>query len=93
LDRLAKDAEVSQPSEPDPENAYYQGSIYAFDGKNVAALHMFTMAIEENYCAYSNLLSDPLLTKLRSDPQFNMVLTAASDCQAAIKTVKSPASK
>ncbi len=42
LDRMAKDAETSQPSEPDPENAYYQGSILAFDGKNVAALHMFT---------------------------------------------------
>jgi tetratricopeptide (TPR) repeat protein len=90
LDRMAKEAETSQPSEPDPENAYYQGSILAFDGKNVAALHMFTMAIEENYCSYSNLLSDPLLTKLRSDPDFNKVLTAASQCQAAVKPASSP---
>jgi serine/threonine protein kinase/tetratricopeptide (TPR) repeat protein len=93
LDRMAKDAETAQPSEPDPENAYYQGSILAFDGKNVAALHMFTMAIEENYCAYSNLLSDPLLSKLRSDPDFNKVLTAASDCQAAVKVTGSPSAK
>ncbi len=90
LDRMAKEAETSQPSEPDPENAYYQGSILAFDCKNVAALHMFTMAIEENYCSYSNLLSDPLLTKLRSDPDFNKVLTAASQCQAAVKPANSP---
>jgi len=93
LDRMAKDAETSQPSEPDPENSYYQGSIYAFDGKNAAALHMFTMAIEQNYCAYSNLLSDPLLTKLRSDPAFNTVLTAASDCQSAVKAVTAGAPK
>ncbi len=93
LDRMAKESETSQPSEPDPENAYYQGSILAFDGKNVAALHMFTLAIEENYCAYSNLLSDPLLTKLRSDPDFNRVLTAASDCQAAVKAPSSPPAK
>ncbi len=90
LDRMAKEAETSQPSEPDPENSYYQGSILAFDGKNVAALHMFTMAIEQNYCSYSNLLSDPLLSKLRSDPAFNKVLTAASDCQAAVKVPSSP---
>ena len=90
LDRMAKEAETSQPSEPDPENAYYQGSILAFDGKNVAALHMFTMAIEENYCSYSNLLSDPLLTKLRSDPDFNKVLTTASQCQTAVKPASSP---
>jgi serine/threonine protein kinase/Tfp pilus assembly protein PilF len=93
LDRMAHDAETSQPSEPDPENSYYQGSIYAYDGKNVAALHMFTMAIEQNYCSYSNLLSDPLLAKLRSDPAFNKVLTAASDCQSAIHPLNSPQRK
>ncbi len=93
LDRMAHDAETSQPSEPDPENSYYQGSIYAYDGKDVAALHMFTMAIEQNYCSYSNLLSDPLLIKLRSDPAFNKVLTAASDCQSAIHPVNPPQRK
>jgi serine/threonine protein kinase/Tfp pilus assembly protein PilF len=93
LDRMAKEAETSQPSEPDPENAYYQGSIFAYDGKDAAALHMFTLAIEENYCAYSNLLSDPLLKKLRSEPDFNKVLTAASDCQSAVKAVGPPPHK
>ena len=93
LDRMAHDAETSQPSEPDPENSYYQGSIYAYDGKDVAALHMFIMAIEQNYCSYSNLLSDPLLIKLRSDPAFNKVLTAASDCQSAIHPVNPPQRK
>jgi hypothetical protein len=93
LERLAKEAETSQPSEPDPENSYYQGSILAFDGKNAAALHMFTLAIEQNYCAYSNLLSDPLLVSLRSDPDFNKVLTAASDCQSSVRAVSSPQRK
>ena len=84
LDQIAQQAETGLPVEPDPENSYYQGSIYAYCGKNAAALHMFTLAIELNYCAYSNLLSDPLLSKIRSDPAFNQVLTAAHDCQAGI---------
>ena len=87
LDQMAQQAETGLPTEPDPENSYYQGSIYAYCGKNKAALHMFTLAIELNYCAYSNLLSDPLLTKLHSDPEFNKVLTAASDCQSGVKAI------
>jgi eukaryotic-like serine/threonine-protein kinase len=87
LDEMAQQAETGLPTEPDPENSYYQGSIYAYCGKNKAALHMFTLAIELNYCAYSNLLSDPLLAKLRSDPEFNKVLTAASECQAGVKAI------
>ena len=31
-------------------------------------------------CAYSNLLHDPLLEKLRADPGFNKVLTSAKQC-------------
>ncbi len=59
LDRIARDFETTQPVEPDPELWYYQGSILAFCGKKEAAFRLFTMAIEQNYCSYSNLLSDP----------------------------------
>ncbi len=90
LDRMAQQAETSLPTEPDPENSYYQGTIYAYSGKNQAALHMFTLAIELNYCAYSNLLSDPLLARIRSDPEFNKVLTAAHDCQTAVRALLPP---
>ena len=84
LDLMAQQAETSLPTEPDPESSYYQGSIYAYCRKNAAALHMFALAIELNYCAYSNLLSDPLLSKIRSDPEFDKVLTAAHSCQAGV---------
>jgi hypothetical protein len=46
---------------------------------------MFKIAVGQNYCAYSNLLSDPLLAKLRADPRIDEVLTAASACQEAIR--------
>jgi serine/threonine protein kinase/TolB-like protein len=92
LDRMASEAAVSQPAEPDPELWYYQGSIFAYCGKKDAAFHLFKLAIEQNYCAHSNLLSDPLLAKLRSDPKFDEVLTASSQCQLAVQAPASAAS-
>ena len=90
LDRIAHDAETGQPSEPDPENWYYQGTLFAFCGKKQAALHLLQSAVEQNYCAHDNLLYDPLLAKLRTDTAFDKVLTAAGACQEAVKAAGTP---
>lgn len=90
LDKMAHDAETSQPSEPDAELWYYQGAIYGYCGKKEAAFHLFKAAIEQNYCAHSNLLSDPLLVKLRSDRRFDDLLTAASRCQEVLSNPQKP---
>ena len=92
LDRMAHDAETSQPSDPDPELSYYQGAIYAYSGKKEAAFHMIKTAIESNYCAYSNLLNDPLLRGLHSDRRFDELLTAAHECQQAVQAPSTPQS-
>ena len=81
LDRIAQDAETSFPADPDPETWYYEASLFAYCGKTQAALHLLESAVENNYCAYSNLLSDPLLAKLRADPDIDKLLTAAHQCQ------------
>jgi eukaryotic-like serine/threonine-protein kinase len=93
LDRMAQEAETSLPTEPDPETWYYQGALFGYCGKKQAALHLLQSAVEQNYCAYSNLLSDPLLAKLRTEPAFNKVLTAASACQDAVRTAGNPPSQ
>ena len=85
LDRIAQEDETNLPSDPDAETWYYQGTVLAFCGKKQAALHMLEAAVGQNYCAYSNLLSDPLLAKLRADPAFDKVLTAAAACQEAVR--------
>jgi len=85
LDRMAQEAENSLPTEPDAETWYYQGALFAYCGKKQAALHLLQSAVEQNYCAHENLLSDPLLAKLRTDAAFNKVLTAASVCQEAVR--------
>ena len=84
LDRLAHEAETNPPAEADPELSYYQGAIFAFCNKKEAAFHMLSVAIEQNYCAYSNLLSDPLMRGLHSERRFDEILTAAHGCQQAV---------
>ena len=86
LDRIAHEDETSLPTDPDPETWYYQGAILAYCGKKQAALHMLESAVGQNYCAYSNLLSDPLLAKLRTDTEFDKVLTQAGRCQEAVRS-------
>jgi serine/threonine protein kinase/tetratricopeptide (TPR) repeat protein len=80
LDRIAHELETNQGTEPDPEVLYYEGALLGYCGKKQAALHLLQSAVERNFCAYSNLLNDPLLEKLRADPGFNKVLTSAKQC-------------
>jgi serine/threonine protein kinase/tetratricopeptide (TPR) repeat protein len=81
LDKTTTEAETSVLAEPDPEPWYEQGTIMAFCGKPAIALHLLTAAVEQNYCSYSALLSDPLLAKMRSTKEFDAVLTASHQCQ------------
>src|SRR3984885_15009503 len=85
LDKITADTEASVLAEPDPEPWYYEGTIMAFCGKPAIALHMLTAAVEQNYCSYSALLSDPLLANLRSSKDFDAVLTAAHECQENVR--------
>jgi hypothetical protein len=87
---MAREAETSGPSDPDPENSYYQGTLFAYAGKKEAAFHLLKTGIEQNYCAYSNLLSDPLLRGLHSDRRFDELLTAAHNCQEAVQAAGLP---
>lgn len=89
LDRIAHGAETDLPTDPDPETWYYEGALLAYCGKRDAALHMLESAVEQNYCAYSNLVHDPLLGKLRTDTEFNKVLLAAGACQEAVRAAAS----
>ncbi len=84
LDKITAEAEASVLAEPDPERWYYEGTIMAYCGKPEIALHMIKAAVEQNYCSYSALLSDPLLAKLRTSKEFDEVLTAAHQCQEAV---------
>jgi TolB-like protein/Tfp pilus assembly protein PilF len=82
--KVAEQTEKSVIAEPDPEPWYHQATIIAYCGQKDIALRLLSRSVEQNYCGYSALLMDPLLAKLRSDGQFNRVLTAADDCQKSL---------
>jgi len=85
MDRIVREAESSAMLEPDPEAWYHVGALLAYCGQKDAALRLLKAAVQQNYCAYSALLEDPLLKELRKDTAFNEVLTAGSKCQEALK--------
>jgi serine/threonine protein kinase/Tfp pilus assembly protein PilF len=85
LDKIVQESEASVMTEPDPEAWYHVGVLLAYCGKDEAALRLLKAAVQQNYCAYSALLGDPLLKNLRKETAFNEVLTAASQCQETLK--------
>jgi eukaryotic-like serine/threonine-protein kinase len=85
LDRIVRDTGTATMTELDPEQWYRVGSLMAYCGQKDAALRLLKAAVQQNYCAYSPLLEDPLLKDLRKDTEFNQVLTAGSNCQESLK--------
>jgi TolB-like protein len=85
MDRIVRDEEASVMTEADPEAWYHVGALMAYCGQKDAALRLLKAAVQQNYCAYSALLEDPLLKDLRKETAFNEVLTAASTCQETLK--------
>jgi serine/threonine protein kinase/tetratricopeptide (TPR) repeat protein len=81
LDRMTQEGTTSLGVGEDPESSYELGSVLAFAGKRDAAIRIIRTAIEQNYCAYSDLENDPLLDKVRATPEFADLLKAARFCQ------------
>ena len=70
-----EDTEASVMVEPNPEAWYRVGALMAYCGQKQPALRLLKAAVQQNYCAYSALLNDPLLQNLRKESDFNAVLT------------------
>ena len=68
-------------ADPDPENTYFYATWIAYCGRKDLALPMLKNVIERNYCAVTPLRTDPFLAKLRGEPEFAQLVTAAKQCQ------------
>ncbi len=77
----AKKVETAAFEALDPEPRYSFGTVLSYCGQKDAAVRMLKSAIQQNYCAYTALQTDPLLVKLRGTPEFSQLLSAARDCQ------------
>ena len=85
LARIVRENEASVMLELDAEAWYHVGALMAACGQKEPALRLLKAAVQQNYCAYSALLDDPLLKDLRKDTAFDVVLTAGANCQAVLK--------
>ncbi len=85
MERIVRESVASTMTEADPEAWYHVGALMAYCGQKDAALKLLKAAVQQNYCAYSALLADPLLKDLRKETAFNEVLTAGSKCQETLK--------
>jgi serine/threonine protein kinase/tetratricopeptide (TPR) repeat protein len=81
LDKVVHETESALLADADAEPRYLVGTTLAYCDQKDAALHLLKSAIEQNYCAYTALQTDPLLVKLRGTPQFSGLLSAAKECQ------------
>ena len=79
IDELSKDAHGFWLS--DPEVRYTTAEIEAFCGRNRVALALLRQAVQDRFCAYPALDSDPLFSPLRHTAEFQEIRSAGMDCQ------------
>jgi TolB-like protein len=65
----------------DPEIRYTAAEIEAFCGRNQVALGLLRQAVQDRFCSYPALDSDPLFSPLRHTTEFQEIRSAAMDCQ------------
>jgi len=66
---------------PDSETNYLSATHLSYVGETGAALAMLKRTVEEGYCAYPGMETDPLLANLRSKPEFVEIRSAGMRCQ------------
>ena len=66
---------------PDPFAKYLLAAWDSFCGEPDLALGELRRAISQNYCAYPQMETDPLLTKIRARPEFAEIRSLGIACQ------------
>jgi TolB-like protein/predicted Ser/Thr protein kinase len=82
--QLARSAEPVLLGLRDPELKYYHATVLSYCGQKDLALELLRSSIAQNYCATEALDKDPLLERLRGEPAFSELKTAAHRCSAVI---------
>jgi serine/threonine protein kinase len=90
-DQAAQKIEAAALAGTDVEPLYSVGALLAYCEQKDAALRLLKKAIEQNYCAYTALQTDPLLVKLRGTPAFPQLLSVAKQCQSNFLAQRSAA--
>jgi hypothetical protein len=81
MHRLTQAAEKALMAQRDPEFRYHQGALLSWCGEEPMAAQLLRSAIEQNYCSYTALYTDPALARLRNTPDFAALTSQAKQCQ------------
>ena len=90
-DKAAQTIEATALAGSDIEPLYSVGALLSYCEQKDAAVRLLKKAVEQNYCAYTALQTDPLLVKLRGTPEFIELLSAAKECQSKFLGERPPA--
>ena len=90
-DKVAQTIEATALAGADIEPLYSVGALLSYCDQKDAALRLLKKAVEQNYCAYTALQTDPLLVKLRGTPEYTALLSAAKQCQSNFLAERSAA--
>jgi TolB-like protein len=80
LSGLASEIRSARLAMHDPELKYHAAAALADCGQHGPALDLLSRAIDEGYCSYPALDTDPLWASLRAQPGFAAVRTRAVAC-------------
>jgi eukaryotic-like serine/threonine-protein kinase len=80
-DHSFREREAPLETNPDPENRYLAATDMAYCGEKESAVRLLKSAIEGKYCAYEALQKDPLLSSIRSMPEYPPLLSEAKQCR------------
>jgi serine/threonine protein kinase len=81
MDKITREAELSVMRESDPEGWFHLGELMGYCGQQDVAIRLLKAAIQQNYCAYEALQTDPLLAKLRGTSEFSQLQSVVKKCQ------------
>jgi hypothetical protein len=93
LDGIAHKAENAVMAVSDPEAHYLVGRLLVYCGQKEAAVRLLKSAVEQNYCAYTALETDPLLAKLRGTTEMSQLLSEGKQCQNKFLTQQGQSSR
>jgi len=80
------ESKIGERGVGDPEGIYKISQAYSILGDKPSALRVLRQSIEGGFFCYPYFTSDPLLTGLRNEPEFNALLNVARQRHEAFKS-------
>jgi hypothetical protein len=68
-------------AEINSETKYWDATYFGFSGRTQSALRLLRRAVEQNYCSYPAMDTEPFFAELRKSPEFPAIRATGVACQ------------